>query len=90
MTKLREENEMNEADLRKRPEFDGLPIYDEGDDNSDSLLRCYDVNYDATIHEAEDDVHFWKLMEDPQLEAKGAIRYSTTDVRAVFWRKRSN
>ena len=90
MIKIREENEMNEADLRKRPEFDGLPIYDEGDDNCDSLLRCYDANYYGTIHEAEDDVHFWKLMEDPQLEAKGAIRYSTTDIRAVFWRKRSN
>ena len=81
---------MTEADLRKRPEFASFPVFDEDDNRCNSLLWCNDTNYDGTIHETEDDVHFWKLIEDPQLEAKGAIRYSPTDVRAVFWRKRSN
>jgi hypothetical protein len=80
---------MTESDLRKRPEFSSLPVFNVADNNCDSLLQCLDTNYDGTIHEAENDVHFWKLVEDPQLEAKGAIRYSPTDVRAVFWRKRS-
>ena len=56
---------MTEADLRKRPEFASLPVLDEADDRCDSLLRCHDTNYDGTIHEAEDDVHFWKLIQDP-------------------------
>ena len=81
---------MTEKELRKRPEFDSLPVFDEDDnDGCETLTRCYDTNYDGTIDEAEDDVHFWKLIKDPQLEAKGAIRYSPTDVRAVFWRKRA-
>ena len=79
---------MTADDLRKRPEFANLPIYDEADDRCENLLRCHDTNYDGTVHEAEDDVHFRKLIQESQLEPKGAIRYSSSDVRAVFWRKR--
>jgi len=81
---------MTEDDLQKRPEFAGLPIYDEADSRCDDLLRCRDPAYDGTIHEAGDDVHFWKLLQDAQLEPKGAIRYSPENVRAVFWRKRGD
>ena len=79
---------MTEDDLRKRAGFHHLPVFDAADDRCESLLRCHDTNYDGTIQEAEDDGHFLKLIQDPKLEAKGAVRYSPTDVRVVFWTRR--
>jgi hypothetical protein len=80
---------MTESDLRMRPEFRSLPIIDEADEpGCQTLLRPYDARYDGTIEEAEDDVRFWRLLEDRQYEIRGAIRYSASDVRAIFWKKR--
>lgn len=52
----------------------------EADARCEDLLSCRDPAYDGTIHEADDDVHFWKLLQDAQFEPKGAIRYSSEDV----------
>lgn len=79
---------MTEADLRKRPEFANLPVYDEADDRCDSLIRYYDTDYDGTICEPVDELEYLKCIADPMLVVKGAIKYSATDVRAIFWRKR--
>jgi hypothetical protein len=82
---------MTEQQLRAVKEFGNLPIYDEDDEaGCDSLnaVRVCDTRYEGASPEAEDDVQFWNLLHDPRYELKGAIRYSPTDVRAVFWLKR--
>src|SRR5690348_8775890 len=82
---------MTEQQLRAMKEFGNLPIYEENDEaGCDSLnpTRVGDTRYEGTFSEAEDDVHFWELLRDARYDLKGAIRYSLTDVRAVFWLKR--
>jgi hypothetical protein len=72
-------------------EFGNLPIYDEDDEaGCDSLnpVRVGDTRYEGAFSEAEVDVQFWNLLRDARYELKGAIRYSPTDVRAIFWLKR--
>jgi hypothetical protein len=82
---------MNEKQLRAMKEFGNLPIYDEDDQaGCDSLnpVRMGDTRYEGAFSEAEDDVEFWNLIRDTGYELKGAIRYSPTDVRPIFWHKR--
>lgn len=82
---------MTEQKLRAMKEFGNLPMYDEGDETGCASLnaaRVGDTRYEGTSPEAEDDVQFWSLLRDSRYELKGAIRYSPTDVRAVFWLKR--
>jgi hypothetical protein len=84
-----QEQPVTANDLIKRTEFRNCPIVDESDEmGCNSLLRPNDPRYEGAISEAEDDVDFWSLLRDPQFVVKGAIRYSESDVRAVFWRKR--
>lgn len=81
---------MTEQQLRAMKEFGTLPIYDENDEaGCDKLLRVYDTRYEGTISEAEDETHFWDLLRDRNYDLKGAIKYSESDVRAVFWLKRT-
>ena len=80
---------MTEQQLRAMKQFGNLPIHDEADESGcESLLRVHDTRYEGAIAEAEDDVHFHDLLRDPRYDLKGAIRYSATDVRPVFWLKR--
>lgn len=82
---------MTEQQLRAVKEFGNLPIHDENDEaRCDSLnpVRVGDTQYEGWSSEVEDDVEFWNLLRDARYELKGAIRYSRSVVRAVFWRKR--
>ena len=79
---------MTEDQLRNIQEFANLPFYDYDDALADRILRCGNPEYTGEVSEAEDDDHFSKLIANSQLVPQGAIRYSPTDVRAVFWKKR--
>ena len=80
---------MTEQQLRAFKQFGNLSIYEEADESGcDSLLRVHDTRYEGAIAEADDDAHFHDLLQDLRYVLKGAIRYSATDVRPVFWLKR--
>ena len=80
---------MTEQRLRAIKQFGNLPIYEEADGpGCDSLLRVHDTRYEGPIAEAVDDAHFYDLLRNLRYELKGAIQYSDTDVRPVFWLKR--
>lgn len=84
---------MTEKQLRAVKEFADLPIYDEDDEaGCDSLnpVRVGDTRYEGSFTEVEDDAQFWGLLHDSHHDLKGAIRYSPTDVRAIFWLKRDD
>ena len=82
---------MTEMSLRAMKEFDKLPIYDEDDEaGCQSLLRVNDIRYEGAISEAEDESHFGDLLSDSHHNLKGAIKYSDSDVRAIFWLKRES
>ncbi len=81
---------MTEQLLRAIQQFDQLPIYDETDEaGCDKLFRCDDPRYTGECAEADDETCFWQFMKDPNLVVKGAIRYTSSDVRAVFWKLRT-
>ena len=81
---------MTEMQLRAMKEFGNLPIHDEAGCDSLDPIRVGDTRYEGAFSEAENDGQFWNLLQDARHELKGAIRYSPTDVRAVFWLKRDS
>ena len=80
---------MTEQELRERFGLLDLPVYDEKDDRCETLTRCFDTAYTGELAEADNEIYLQQLRADPAYEMKGAIRYSATDVRPIFWKKRS-
>ncbi len=83
---------MTEQQLRAIAEFGHLPIYGESDNAGCDRLdptKVGDPRYEGAFVEASDGTEFWELFRDFRYELKGAIRYTSDDVRAVFWQKRT-
>ena len=88
---------MTESEYKQLPQFQNLPLYDEGDPLSSSLEEPGKQEPDGTIwltvHEAIDLKTAKEHLQNPKLVPKGGIRFwessrTDFDVFAYFWEKK--